>query len=45
MSIHSIEPAPVPGLTRREALRLALTGSLGLAAAGILSTIASASPP
>ncbi len=42
MSIHSIEPAPAPGLTRRDALRMAVAGSVGLLAAGVLPAVASA---
>ncbi|MET7140951.1 TIM barrel protein [Xanthomonas sp. PPL139] len=45
MSIHSIEPAPASGFTRRDALRLAVAGSLGLgAAAGMLSARAAGTP-
>jgi hydroxypyruvate isomerase len=42
MSIHSIRPAP--GLTRRDALRMAAAASLGLGAAGVLPAFAAAAP-
>lgn len=47
MSIHSIRPAPATGLTRRDALRLAVAGSIGLGAvttAGALPAVAATAP-
>ena len=42
MSIHSIGPAS--GLTRRDALRMAFAGGLGLAAAAALPSFAAQAP-
>ncbi|KAG0730949.1 hypothetical protein G6F23_015791 [Rhizopus arrhizus] len=44
MSIHSIRPAPATGLTRRDALRLAVAGGIGLGAAGGLPAVAADAP-
>ncbi|WP_115554239.1 hydroxypyruvate isomerase family protein [Xanthomonas arboricola] len=42
MSIQSSEPAPAPGFTRRDALRVAVAGSIGLGVAGMLPAFAAA---
>ena len=44
MPIHSIGPGPAPGLTRRDALRMAVAGSVGLGAAGVLPAFAATAP-
>ena len=44
MGIHSIDPAPTATLTRRDALRTALAGGLGLVAAGALPAFAATTP-
>lgn len=47
MSIHSIRPAPATGLTRRDALRIAVAGSIGTGAAttaGALPAFAATAP-
>jgi hydroxypyruvate isomerase len=45
MAIHSIGPAPAPTFTRRDALRAAITGSVGLALGTTSPIAASATPP
>ena len=40
MSIHSIRPAPATGLTRRDALRMAVAGGVALGTAGALPAFA-----
>ncbi|MBB4132547.1 hydroxypyruvate isomerase [Xanthomonas campestris] len=42
MSIQSSGPAPAPGFTRRDALRVAVAGSFGLGVAGMLPAFAAA---
>ncbi|MEA9589903.1 TIM barrel protein [Xanthomonas sp. WHRI 10064A] len=42
MSIQSSGPAPAPGFTRRDALRVAVAGSIGLGVAGMLPAFAAA---
>lgn len=44
MPIHSIGPGPAPGLTRRDALRMAVAGSVGLGAAAVLPAFAATAP-
>ncbi|KAB7770184.1 hydroxypyruvate isomerase family protein [Xanthomonas maliensis] len=44
MSIQSSGPPPAPGVTRRDALRLGVAGSLGIGATRVLPAFGAASP-